>query len=83
MKKVLLGLSAAGLLGWGAVSMFSNNEPTEITDYSITRSPATGDRDCSDFSTHADAQTFFNSEGAGDPHGLDRDGDGTACETLP
>ncbi len=37
------------------------------------------DRDCADFSTQAEAQDFFRSEGPGDPHGLDPDGDGRAC----
>ena len=41
------------------------------------------DRDCKDFKTHAEAQAFFESAGAGDPHGLDSDGDGLACESLP
>ncbi|MEM1356457.1 MAG: excalibur calcium-binding domain-containing protein [Planctomycetota bacterium] len=40
------------------------------------------DRDCSDFSSAAAAQRFFIAAGgpARDPHGLDRDGDGSACE---
>lgn len=41
---------------------------------------------CSDFSTHAAAQACFNycvGQGAGDIHGLDGDGDGDACESLP
>ena len=42
-----------------------------------------GDKDCSDFATHAQAQAFFEAAGPGDPHRLDRDGDGIACETLP
>ena len=41
------------------------------------------DKDCSDFSTHAQAQAFFEAQGPGDPHRLDRDHDGSACETLP
>lgn len=41
------------------------------------------DYDCSDFDTHAEAQRFFERAGPGDPHRLDRDGDGVACETLP
>jgi len=51
----------------------------------ITRPSYTGDYDCSDFSSHSEAQDFFESEGgpSNDPHGLDRDGDGLACETLP
>lgn len=44
-----------------------------------------GDKDCSDFSTHAEAQAFFISQGgpSSDPHKLDADHDGLACETLP
>ncbi len=42
-----------------------------------------GDRDCTDFDTQEEAQAFFDSQGAGDPHDLDADGDGKACETLP
>jgi hypothetical protein len=50
-----------------------------------SRKPEYEDRDydCGDFSTHAEAQDFFENAGAGDPHRLDRDGDGSACETLP
>lgn len=44
--------------------------------------PVTGDRDCSDFATPAAAQRFYLQAGGPtrDPHGLDRDGDGNACE---
>lgn len=40
------------------------------------------DRDCSDFSSAAAAQAYFLSNGGPirDPAGLDRDGDGLACE---
>lgn len=43
------------------------------------------DRDCGDFSTHDEAQRFFIAAGGPerDPHKLDRDSDGVACETLP
>jgi endonuclease YncB( thermonuclease family) len=43
------------------------------------------DRDCSDFSTQAAAQEFFLAEGgpSSDPHRLDADGDGIACESNP
>ena len=43
------------------------------------------DRDCADFVTWQDAQDFFLAEGgpAGDPHRLDVNGDGVACESLP
>jgi micrococcal nuclease len=43
------------------------------------------DVDCADFATHREAQDFFRTSGgpAYDPYGLDRDGDGSACELLP
>ena len=42
------------------------------------------DRDCSDFSTQAKAQHFFKKHHPNrDPHGLDADHDGIACEDLP
>jgi hypothetical protein len=42
------------------------------------------DRDCSDFRTQAQAQRFFERHNpARDPHRLDADHDGIACESLP
>lgn len=42
------------------------------------------DKDCSDFDNQAEAQEFFEAnDPANDPHQLDGDGDGVACETLP
>jgi len=38
------------------------------------------DLDCADFSTQAEAQAYLL---PGDPHRLDGDGDGRACEDLP
>jgi hypothetical protein len=48
--------------------------------------PAVGfyDRDCSDFSTQRQAQRFYkNHNPRRDPHRLDADRDGIACEALP
>jgi len=42
-----------------------------------------GDKDCSDFKTHTEAQAFFEKAGPFDPHKLDHDNDGIACESLP
>ena len=46
--------------------------------------PAGADRNCGDFASWWDAQNFFLAAGGPgiDPHGLDRNGDGTACESL-
>lgn len=43
---------------------------------------AQGDLDCSDFATQEEAQAVYDQDPS-DPHGLDSDGDGIACETLP
>jgi hypothetical protein len=43
---------------------------------------ATGDLDCADFDTREQAQAALDA-GPGDPNGLDADGDGLACESLP
>jgi len=40
------------------------------------------DRDCSDFGSWAEAQEFYERSGPGDPHNLDADNDGIACESL-
>ncbi len=43
------------------------------------------DRDCGDFKTQRQAQRFFRRAGGPreDPHRLDSDHDGKACEDLP
>ena len=47
--------------------------------------PAGPDRDCSDFITQTEAQKFYEAAGrpGEDPHRLDGDEDGMACESLP
>ena len=46
------------------------------------QAPGGGDRNCGDFGSAAEAQRFFLAAGGPtrDPHDLDRDGDGFACE---
>jgi micrococcal nuclease len=48
---------------------------------SLRYDPNGPDRDCSDFSSQEEAQEFFEAAGPGDPHRLDRDHDGIACES--
>ena len=49
---------------------------------SAPKADAALDRDCADFASSREAQQFFLASGgpARDPHDLDRDGDGYACE---
>jgi len=64
-----------GLLPGTAASVLALLAPPDA-------SPAAG-RDCSDFSNQKQAQQFFEKNQPGDPHNLDGDNDGIACETLP
>lgn len=59
--------------------------PANGSSYSGPYDPFGPDRDCGDFSTHAEAQAFYETAGgpATDRHRLDRDRDGSACEDLP
>lgn len=55
-------------------------EPEAVPDVTaLPYDPLGSDRDCSDFSTQAEAQAFFEAAGTGDPHRLDADNDGVAC----
>jgi hypothetical protein len=49
---------------------------------SFARSAAAQDLDCADFATHEEAQAVLAAD-PGDPHRLDGDHDGIACESLP
>lgn len=56
-----------------------SNDDTDGTDTSDPTSET--DLDCADFDTQEEAQEAHD-EDPSDPHGLDRDDDGVACETL-
>jgi hypothetical protein len=43
----------------------------------------TKDKDCNDFKTQKKTQRFYKRNKPGDPHGLDGDSEGKACESLP
>jgi hypothetical protein len=76
----IVGTGAAGIIGFNALS---NTTPSQANQDQASIKYENRDYDCGDFSTHAEAQRFFESEGPGDPHRLDRDNDGLVCETLP
>jgi hypothetical protein len=54
-------------------------ETTEQTEATGSAPPAS-DFDCDDFESQEEAQLYL---APGDPYGLDEDGNGVACETLP
>lgn len=47
-----------------------------------TAAYAQRDMDCRDFRSQREAQDFYERNGPGDPHRLDADSDGIACESL-
>jgi hypothetical protein len=54
-------------------------EATEPSESTRSAAPAR-DYDCDDFESQEEAQLYL---APGDPYGLDEDGNGVACETLP
>ncbi|WP_419180497.1 excalibur calcium-binding domain-containing protein [Bacillus salipaludis] len=68
-----------------------NNQSSEEVEYqeedtTTSDNPYTAtdiDHDCPDFDSQEDAQLFFEANGGPDedPHDLDRDGDGMACDS--
>jgi nuclease-like protein/excalibur calcium-binding domain-containing protein len=86
---------AAGVGMWGSQPFEEQPAPTPFpgetpppdneSSYTGPYDPNGSDRDCGDFSTHAEAQAFYEAAGgpASDRHRLDRDRDGIACEDLP
>ena len=61
--------------------------PTTVPTPTPTPTPCVSvvssiDRDCCHFKTWEDAQCFYEANGPGDPHWLDADGNGIACEAL-
>src|SRR5690606_23835075 len=77
LKRTYVGAAVLGLLATllTAVGIGASTTPAH----------AFVDRDCSDFNTQRAAQLFFLDAGgpSRDPHRLDSDGDGIACETNP
>ena len=66
-----------------STSVSAISTPAILSD--LPYDPNGSDRDCSDFDTHDEAQRFFLAAGGpnSDPHRLDADHDGIACESLP
>ena len=99
LKNILIGIVIGGIAVAGGYAFFSseknsNSNQTTPKPYIRTDNPTQTrsfldsgekDKDCGDFSTQREAQSFFEANGgpSNDPHGLDRDGDGRACQSLP
>jgi micrococcal nuclease len=72
--------NSAGEADRGLSGSCSASEPKPAPEPAPAPAPSSGpDKDCSDFATQAEAQEYLL---PGDPHGLDGDGDGVACDLL-
>ncbi|MFI7117660.1 excalibur calcium-binding domain-containing protein [Amycolatopsis sp. NPDC049868] len=60
---------------------FSLFGPASVA-FALAEAPAIVDLDCKDFQFQEEAQAVLDKDRS-DPHGLDRDKDGIACEDLP
>ncbi|MGY6656930.1 excalibur calcium-binding domain-containing protein [Amycolatopsis sp. TRM77291] len=60
---------------------FSLFGPASVA-FALAEAPAIADLDCGDFQYQEDAQAELEKDRS-DPHGLDRNKDGVACEDLP
>ena len=82
--KLLIGIAMMGL----ATYLLRVPEPlaplgparTNAQQLKFAPSAFSVDRNCDYFRTQAEAQAFFEQAGPNDPHRLDDDGDGLACE---
>ena len=94
MKNTLIGAAIGAAVVAGGFMIFSGDKsnsyapspsPKAANPFDIGTSVSVGgDKDCADFKTQRDAQSFFEAnDPANDPHRLDRDSDGEVCETLP
>jgi len=86
---VLLGLTAC-TSDSTSTQLYLNDEDNDVPVSSGSRSSSgcscSGNiYNCDDFSTHREAQACYEKCGgvSNDVHKLDRDADGSACETLP
>jgi hypothetical protein len=72
---------AALVFASGFILRVAWEQLTRPTTPALAQSVAEGDRyDCPDFATQPEAQQQLL---PGDPYGLDADGDGQACDSLP
>ena len=75
---VIIILAIAGILIFIALS--GGEEGDELNN---TYDCSSDVYNCGDFETQAEAQAVFDYCGPEDVHGLDNDGDGVVCESLP
>lgn len=66
-------------IGEGSPGCGSTASPSASPEPTSSAPPSSGDLDCSDFGSQAEAQAALDADPS-DPNGLDAEGDGQACE---
>ncbi|QIO25027.1 thermonuclease family protein [Haloarcula sp. JP-L23] len=79
-SEALAQATNTGLWDFERATAIATSTESDASD--IPPPPPDGDYDCSHFDTQAQAQAVLERT-AGDPHRLDGDDDGVACESLP
>lgn len=79
----LVGIIVAGVVAFLFSSLVGTNIRAGLDERYVAPIPTSyrRDYDCSDFSSHREAQEFYESD-TFDRHNLDGDEDGIACESL-
>ncbi len=85
---LILGILIVIVLIVAGYLFFGGERDDEANAIEIIVGPSICNEDyynCDDFETQEEAQDVFDEcyDTAGDVHGLDNDGDGVVCETLP
>ncbi|WML56505.1 YHYH domain-containing protein [Neobacillus sp. PS2-9] len=82
---LLGGFVIFSILGIYIYQSTYSSEPASSEENDNPYSYTSIDKDCSDFETQEDAQLFYEANGGPeeDPHDLDRDHDGIACDWNP
>lgn len=82
---IISGVVITSIIGFYLYGNTSETEPANSNKSDNPYEATSIDHNCTDFDTQEDAQFFYEANGGPDedPHGLDRDNDGTACDWNP
>jgi micrococcal nuclease len=76
------GIACESLGGGSSSAPAPASQPEPAPSPAPAPAPSGGDLDCSDFATQQEAQATLDQDPS-DPNGLDGEGDGVPCESLP
>lgn len=82
---IISGVTITSIAGFLLIGNTDGSEPVDSQETDNYYSYTSIDHNCGDFDTQEDAQLFYEANGGPeeDPHDLDRDNDGMACDWNP